>query len=94
MPWKLRIWIAGLFVASLSWTPLLVTFVYPTFYHIEEDLLTIDNYLIMASVLFIIPGIVAGISFAFMKFRKEKAVTALWIWTFWFILSSLVMLNV
>ncbi len=91
MPWKLRIWIAGLFVASLSWPLLLVTFVYPTFYHIEEDILTI---LIMASTLIIILGIVAGISFAFMKFRKEKAVTALWIWTFVFLVDALVMLNV
>ncbi len=91
MPWKLRIWIAGLFVASLSWPLLLVTFVYPTFFHIEEDILTI---LIMASTLIIIPGIVAGISFAFMKFRKEKAVTALWIWTFVFLMDAVVMLNV
>lgn len=91
MPWKLRIWIAGLFVASLSWGLFLQTYVYP------EGVKRVNPFLldviIFALSLFIFSGIVAGISFAFMKFRKEKAVTALWIWTFVFLMNALVMLN-
>ncbi len=88
---KIRIWIAGLFVASLSWALFLVTSYYP---YPEER---VNPFLLEAITfgltLFIASGIWAGVYFAFMKFRKEKAVTALWIWTVNFLLAALVMLN-
>ncbi len=91
MPRKLGIWIAGLFVASLSWALFLVTSYYP--YPEERVNPILLDVIIFALVLFIVPGIVAGICFAFMKFRKEKSVAALWIWTFVFLMDALVMLN-
>ena len=90
MPWKLRIWIAGLFVAALSWGLFLVT---EGWLSPEERVNFLVDVIYVASFSLIWPGIVGGIAFAIMKFRKEKAVTALWIATGLFLLSAFVMLN-
>ena len=91
MPWKLLIWIAGLFVASLSWGSFLVTSYYP--FPDERVNPILLEAITFGLSLFIISGIVAGVCFAFMKFRKEKAVKALWIWTFVLLMDGCVMLN-
>ena len=90
MPWKLRIWIAGLFVASLSWALLLIT---GGWLDPEERGNLLVDVIYVASIPLMWPVIGGGIAFALMKFRKEKAGCALWIATFLFLMSAFIMLN-
>ena len=90
MTWKLLIWIAGLFVAALSWALFLIKV---GWLDPEERGNLLVDVIYIAAIPLIWPGIVGGIAFAIMKFRKEKAVTALWIATGLFLLSAFVMLN-
>ena len=91
MPWKLRIWIAGLFVASMIWGLFLASYYYP--YPEERANPVLIDAIALALGIFFGSGIFPGIYFAVMKFRKEKVVTALWIWTFFFLIGALDTLN-
>lgn len=100
MTWKLRIWIAGLFVASLSWALFLVTMgvVYAEFGIVYAPGERTNPFLLeiiyVASFLLMLSSIVPGICFVLMGFRKEKAVTALRIWTFAFLITALISFNI
>ena len=87
---KLLIWLVGLLVASLSYALFLIKFgwLYP-----EERVNFLVDVIFVASIPWIGFGFYGGIAFAIMKFRKEKAVTALWIGTVGFLMSAFVMLN-
>ena len=94
--WKLRFWIAGLFVASLSLALFMVTIgaVYAKFGIVYAPEQRTNPFLLeviyVASVLSIPCGIGAGISFAI----KKSAVAALWTATAVFLINVPLSFNI